>query len=188
MNYMRSSFLKIVSSLLLALFILSSCNTTDPFEIPPPDFSTVPPAWEFSELEPVEIEDGLTAYIQEESNRNFVVTQRDQVSMRLTLRAIGGEHGEDGEIIFSTFNNANTSAITLTVSSIQLSTQIFNYTVALAYTPGFKKGIIGMREGEERTLIVAPEQGYADLPGGSVNSQYRESTLQYDIELTRITN
>ncbi len=178
------SFLSLVSVLLF----ITSCDTTDPFQIPPPDFSTVPPAWDYTVVEGFDIEPGLTAYILEESQNQFRVTQRDLVSVRFTLRAIGEDHGPDGEIIFSTFNNDNTSPISISVNSINLSTQIFRYSVALAYTDGFRKGIIGMREGEERTLIVQPEQGYADLPEGSVNSQYRESTLQYDIELRRLTN
>lgn len=178
------SFLSIFS----VLIFISSCDTTDPFQIPPPDFSTVPPAWDYTIVESIEIEPGLEAYILEESQNQFKVTQRDLVSMRFTLRAIGENHGPDGEIIFSTFSNDNESPISVTVNSINLSTQIFRYSVALAFTPGFRKGIIGMREGEERTLIVQPEQGYADLPEGTVNSQYRESTLQYDIELRRLTN
>jgi FKBP-type peptidyl-prolyl cis-trans isomerase len=45
-----------------------------------------------------------------------------------------------------------------------------------------------MREGEVRTLIVEPEQGFGNIASGALNAQYRESTLQYDIELTAVAN
>jgi FKBP-type peptidyl-prolyl cis-trans isomerase len=179
---MQPSVYKLLSFLFLASIIISSCDTTDPFRIPPPDFSTVPPAFSIEGEEPVVVEPGVTAYVLEEGTGSSTVTVRDQISMVITLRTL------EDEIIFSTFSSGRTDPVTVSVGGIQLTPQVFTYSVALAYTPGLRKGLVGMKEGEVRTLIVEPSQGFGDMPSGAVNSQYRESTLQYDIEITRIAN
>lgn len=178
---MQSTVFKSVSFLILSLFVISSCDTTDPFTIPPPDFSTVPDAFDYSSLEPVEVEEGILAYIHEEGTGNASVTLRDEVSVEMSLRTL------DGEIIYSSFYNGFVDPITLTVGAISLNPQIFSYSVGLSYTEGLKRGLIGMKEGEVRTLIVSPEKGYADMPSSAVNGQYQETTLQYDIKLVRIS-
>src|SRR5690625_7414552 len=53
-------------------------------------------------------------------------------------------------------------------------------------SPGLQKGLLGMKEGEIRTLIVEPEQGYKNTAWAIPNEEYRNSTLVYDIHIMQI--
>lgn len=179
---MQFSPIKIILFSVISFFILISCDTNDPFNIPPPDFSTVPDAYDISGLNPIEIEEGITAYIHEEGTGNPTVTIRDDLFLFITLRTL------EGDIIYSTYNDNRTEPTSVRVSNIELTPGVFNYSIQLAYTYGLRQGLLGMKEGEKRTLIVEPEQGFADLPDGTANSQYKESTLQYDLIVLEILN
>jgi FKBP-type peptidyl-prolyl cis-trans isomerase len=61
-----------------------------------------------------------------------------------------------------------------------------NYTPAMTYTPGFKIGLLGMKEGERRTIVVPPEQAYQDLSENHPNYKYRNNTLIYDLRISAI--
>lgn len=172
---MKFTPFKIAMGLVLLFFAFTSCDDDDPFNIPPPDFSTVPDAYDYDGLEPIEIEEGITAYIHEEGDGVGTVTVRDDILLFITLRTL------DGEIIYSTYNDSNVEPTTVRVSNIELNPSVFQYNIQLAYTYGLRQGLLGMEEGEKRTLIVQPEQGYADLPSGTANEDYRDSVLQYDL-------
>jgi predicted small lipoprotein YifL len=173
---MQSPSLKILFLIIAAsLFTITSCDTNDPFSFPPPDFSTVPDAYDIDGLEPLEIEEGITAYIHEEGDGFGTVTVRDDLLLFITVRTL------DGDIIYSTYNDARVEPTSIRVSSIQLNPSVFSYNIQLSYTSGLRQGLLGMKEGERRTLIVQPEQGYGDLPSGAANSAYSESVLQYDL-------
>src|SRR5690625_6441176 len=90
------TFVKKYSTLLLFAFILISCESTDPWEFVPPDFSSVPARFDISGIEPTEIDEGVTAYIIEGSDSSpFFVTRRDIAIVKVTLRTV------EGDIIFS---------------------------------------------------------------------------------------
>lgn len=177
-----------VLPLLLILFVLFvSCDTEDPFQIDPPDFSTVPEPYDTSSVESVSLEDGVRAYIHDEGYGEFHVTLRDQVNVYLTLRT------ESGEIIYSTFSSDRASPEPISMSladgknpDIHVSINRQVYTILLAYTPGFKEGLLGMRQGEQRTLVVSPEKGYKNIPTNNINEPYKESTLVFDILVSNI--
>jgi len=179
---MQLSVLKLLPAFLV-IFILFSCDTTDPFSFEPPDFSTVPPAFDFTEAEPVTVEPGVDIYILEEGSGPFSVTQRDQISFLVTLRTL------EGDIIYSSFSDGNSLPVTnQRVDQIRLSNGIINpRSPILLYSSGLRKGLTGMKVGEIRTIIVSPEQGYGDVTAG-LTAEYSESTLQYDLELTNIVN
>lgn len=164
----------------VSLFTVISCDTSDPFNFPPPDFSTVPEAYDIDGLNPIEIEEGITAYVHEEGDGFGTVTIRDDLLLFITLRTM------DGDIIYSTYNDSRVEPTTVRVSNIQLNPSVFSYSIQLSYTFGLRQGLLGMQEGERRTLIVQPEQGYGDLPDGAANSAYNESVLQYDLILLEI--
>lgn len=164
----------------ILLFSLVSCDTEDPFSIPPPDFSTVPEAFDTTGVESVELREGVKAYILEEGYGPFQATTRDRVSVFMTLRTA------DGEIIYSTFANENTDPIPVTMRDAGITQNLFSYSILLSYTPGLKIGLLGIKEGEQRTLVVPPEQGYGNVSSNNVNAQYREDTLIYDIRVSSI--
>jgi FKBP-type peptidyl-prolyl cis-trans isomerase 2 len=56
----------------------------------------------------------------------------------------------------------------------------------LAYTPGFKAGLLGMADGEQRTIVVEPSQGFGDVSDTNANTAFRDDTLVYDILVSEI--
>lgn len=177
---MHKEFFKSLS-FLLSLFIVGiSCSTNDPFEITPPNFDSVPPATSIAGITPIQVEEGVTAYIHEEGSGEFFVTVRDEVQAYITLRT------EDGEIIFSSFQNNQEDPSNISMQFAGEYQNDFTYSVAQTFTPGLKIGLLGMQQGEFRTLVVAPEKGYLNVPTGTLTSQYREETLIYEIRVTRI--
>ncbi len=166
---------------LLLLFVFIGCGDDFP-TIPEPTFDNVPEAMDISNTEGEQITEGLTKFIVVEGQGPDKVTIRDAVSIFLTLRT------EDGTIIYSSFQNNRTNPIDMPIQSIipVINPQFDGFNQTRAYTTGLQYGIIGMRQGEDRVLIVEPELGFGDLPNGMLNSQFRESTLRYDITLQRI--
>lgn len=162
------------------LVVLISCNSNDPFEITPPNFDSVPPATSIANLNPVQIEEGITAYIHDEGYGNFFITVRDEVQVYITLRT------DVGEIIYSSFQNNRQDPSNISVRRAGDFQNDFTYSVAQTFTPGLKKALIGMQLGEFRTVVVTPEKGYKNIPAGTLTSQYRDNTLYYEIRVSRI--
>jgi peptidylprolyl isomerase len=54
-----------------------------------------------------------------------------------------------------------------------------------AVIPGWDKGVAGMKEGGERTLIIPPEMGYgaAGTPGGPIPPN---ATLMFNVQLLKV--
>jgi len=48
---------------------------------------------------------------------------------------------------------------------------------------GWDEGVLGMKEGEKKTLVVPPEKGYGNQAVGSIPAN---STLNFDIEIVKI--
>lgn len=178
MRFSRFSFL-LISVFFFAIFI--SCDTEDPFSLPPPDFSTVPEPYDTSNVEFVDLTDGVRAYIHNDGYGPFEVTARDQVSIFLTLRT------DTGDIIYSTFSSDRVNPLTIAMERAGTLQSVFDYSILMAYTPGFKIGLLGMKEGERRTLVVPPSEAYEDLPNGHINEKYRDNTLIYDVQISRIS-
>lgn len=175
-------------ALIFALFI--SCDTDDPYSFPPPDFSTVPEPYDISNIDPVDISEGVTAYTHDDGRGEFQVTLRDRVYVFLTLRS------PSEEIIYSTYSSDQTSSVAVDMGVADgkdfsvyqtISRAPYGNTIAVAYTPGFREALLGMKEGEKTTLVISPEKAYKDIPQNSVNSQYTDSTLTYDIQISNIT-
>lgn len=168
-------------ALLLVSFAFLGCE--DDFQtIPEPTFDNVPEPMDISGVEGEEVTEGVTKYIVEAGEGPDNVTVRDAASVYLTLRT------EDGTIIYSSFQNNQTDPVDIQVQSIITVTnpQLDGFSQSRAYTEGLQNGIIGMQQGEDRVLIVEPEQGFGNIPDGLLNSQYRDETLRYDITLQRI--
>ena len=84
----------------------------------------------------------------------------------LTLRKL------DGEIVSSTYSDSTTTASLVDVQGISVS--------------GLRKGVLGMRVNEKRTLFVPPSEGFADVDSNNVNYDLRNDTIRYDVLLDRI--
>lgn len=171
-----------------ALFI--SCDTEDPFAFREPDLSTVPEPFEFEETEPVLIEEGIEAYILDEGSGFETIVPRDRISVSVSIRTM------DGEIVYSTFINGSTQPVNILVNSIKPENTNPNSILSgnlgasafidRSFSDGFRKGVLSMKKGERRTLIISPEQGFANVSQSNPNFEYRDDTLQYDVIITNI--
>lgn len=153
---------RIIPILLLSFLTIGfiSCNDDDPFEV---DYSAVPEPFDISNAERVETETGLIYYVVEEGSGAFEVQRRDQVRVFYT-----GRINNTGEIFDSSYRNRNTSPTSF--SSLE------------NLIAGFREGLIGMKEGGKRVLIIPPELGY----GNSPSSRLSDDTLRFDVELDEI--
>lgn len=171
-----------ISAAIVTLTILSGCTTDSGFTIEEPTFDSVPAPFNISQAEEEPVVDGVTKYTVEEGRGEDQVVIRDQIAMYLTLRTM------DGTIIYSSYQNDSTDPVQSSIQNILTPqpptvVRFGNFSFDRARTDGLRKGLIGMREGEKRVIIVPPDQGFESIGSGSVNDEYREDTLRYDVEL-----
>lgn len=161
-----------------ALLLLQACgDDRNPYE---PDYSEAPPPFDTTEYVSKEVkEDGLlTVYIIEEGGSSDSVNYRDRISVRYTGRT------QDGEIFESTYRDGFDSPQTLQNLTPE-SKQVGNNNIS-PLIEGFRKGLLGMVEGEKRTIVVPPSLGYGDTPEGQSGYSLRNDTLIFDVELVGI--
>lgn len=175
MRFSTTSTLFQLAILFSALFLLQACdyNNNNSRE---PDFSTVPDPYDLSEADTTYTkEGGVEIYIIEQGNQQFEVIPRDRINVKFTGRTI------DGRIFQSTYADGNTEARQITnlkpvASGSQTSAPI----------EGFRRGLLGMTEGEKRVIFVPPSLGYNDSRTGANGMDLRDDSLRYDVELVSI--
>ncbi len=159
--------------LLGSLLVLNSCDenntpTGPEFNAPPPyDISNPDSSYT--------TDDGLQVYIIEQGYGPFEVQPVDEVLVRYTGRTM------DGRIFDSTYQGDLTSRILRNLRSVPQADRQGSVLV-----DGFRRGVIGMREGEKRTVIFPPSLGYGDAQEGSSGYNLRNDTLRFDIEVVSI--
>jgi len=148
----------------LFLFFFTGCDNSTGNRFMENDYSMVPELADTSSAEKVELKEGLHYYVIEEGNSKAKVVNRDVISMFVTLRR------SNGTILSSTYANNRTTP---------QSEQVDNYS-----TRGFELGVIGMREGGHRVIVVPPSLGFT----GASDPEVRNDTVIYEVELVRILN
>ncbi|MEX0721714.1 MAG: FKBP-type peptidyl-prolyl cis-trans isomerase [Balneolaceae bacterium] len=150
----------ILSFAVLVVLIITviSCDTQDPYRV---DFSSAPDPFPIENSTKIETESGLAYYVIEEGDGEEVV-RRSEVALYYTGRTM------DGEIFDSSYRSGNPNPTT------------FNDLGSLV--KGFREGVIGMKEGGKRVLIIPPDLGY----GNSSTHALRNDTLRFDIELDEV--
>ncbi|MDZ7715716.1 MAG: FKBP-type peptidyl-prolyl cis-trans isomerase [Balneolaceae bacterium] len=161
----------------LAVMLIQSCsdNATGGrvnFDTAPPPFDTTTAIIDST------AEDGLQIYIYEEGNGPFEVVSNDAVSLYFTGRTT------DGTIFDSSYRNGATGPVTLNNLTPVLKPGSFGPISPLI--EGFRRGIIGMKEGERRTIVIPPSLGYGESQSGENGFDLRNDTLIFDLELDRI--
>jgi FKBP-type peptidyl-prolyl cis-trans isomerase len=182
------SFIKTSPFLLLALLISSALliqGCGDDNNRPTgPDFSNVPEAYIMSDADTTYTKEGdVEIYVIEEGicpggDEEFCTVEPvDQISLKYTGRIFDGGTGE-GEIFESTYvDSARSSTIISNLTPNSTSQQP-------AQIEGFRRGLLGMKEGEKRVIIAPPSLGYTDSRPGVNGIDLRDETLRYDVELT----
>lgn len=187
MNFLRKSSLLLLGLLISSTLVIQSCNSNDNNNRPTgPDFSTVPNSYNLSDSDSTYTKEGeVEIYVIEEGicpggDEEFcTVVPRDQIFVKYTGRIFDNGSGE-GEIFESTYANGNEAAGFIAnlkpIATSQDPPQI----------EGFRRGLLGMKEGEKRVIIVPSSLGYSDSRPGVNNIDLRGKTLRYDVELVRI--
>ncbi|HET6528514.1 MAG TPA: FKBP-type peptidyl-prolyl cis-trans isomerase, partial [Balneolaceae bacterium] len=97
----------------------------------------------------------------------------DEVLVRYTGRT------KDGEIFDSTYRNGATSRRLSNLTPVTISRPRGPVSPLI---DGFRRGLLGMKEGEKRVLVIPPSLGYGDVEGHDLQND----TLIFDVELVAI--
>lgn len=164
--------------LVSAFCIMQSCKGEDPFRI---DYSEVPPAFNASEaVRDSVLPQGVKIYVVQEGDGQFQVTFKDVIDVKYTGRTAEGEIFESSYAI--RFRND--------ADQTQLFQNLYPYTLENGQrdipplVEGLRKGLIGMRPGEKRIIVVPPELGTSRQLSSGLSLEGK--TLVYDIELLQI--
>ncbi|HLR76996.1 MAG TPA: FKBP-type peptidyl-prolyl cis-trans isomerase [Balneolaceae bacterium] len=169
-------------SLLLFLLpitvFLYSCKGKDPFRV---DYSQVPPPFNSSEaVRDSVLPEGVKIYVTEEGDGQFEVTFKDAILVKYTGRT------EDGDIFQSSYGRHSKKQTNFT----DLLQNLYPYAIRIGnqnippQIEGFRKGLLGMRPGEKRIIVVPPEMGSSQEIRSGISLEGK--TLIYDVELIQI--
>lgn len=179
MNFFSKSFFFQLTIILSAVLLFQSCDDDPTRPSRELDFSTVPDPYDLSEADTSYTkEGGVEIYIIEEGDGPFEVVSRDQISLYLTGRT------SDGEIFKSTYANGNEQPAI--ISNLTTASKEGPQGSIPPQIEGFRRGLLGMHEGEKRVIIVPPELGYDDSNPGENGMDLRGEELRYDVELESI--
>lgn len=167
---MNTTFSK-VSFLFVTLLALTLVSCEDsPTRI---DYSDVPEPFSIDGITKNTTESGLVYYVIEEgicpSNDESLctVSPRDNIRLYYTKRL----KDDKDEILRSSYANGSLTPVSTNMNGSSIVTE-----------RGFREGLLGMKEGEKRVLVLPPDLAY----GGNPNSRYAEDTLWIDVELDEI--
>lgn len=179
---MKARYVKtIIPSFILgftAVLLLTGCGDNSTRSIEPPDFSTVPEPFDTTQsVSKQSYDNGLVIYTIEESNHPIDgVVPRDRILLFYTGRTA------NGEVFASSYANGSTSPSRFN--------NLYPYTIGQnsSLIEGFRAGLMEMKIGEKRTLVIPPNLGYGDARRGTNGYDLRNDTLVYDVELNEILN
>lgn len=174
----KRSFLPQLLIILCVFFLLQACGEDNRFT--GPDYSEVPEPFDTTGVADSTTSDGLQIYFIEEGSGPDQVIVRDQIQVRYT-----GRTQDDGDIFDSTYGNGSTAPRTLQ----NLTTESFPSQTGQSISPlidGFRRGLLGMREGERRTIVIPPHLGYGEAQEGTNGHSLSGETLIFDVELVEI--
>lgn len=147
------------------LIIINSCGGDDPFDFET-DFSTVPEPFSIAGITPDTTKSGLIIYEIEAGSGDFEAGIRDVIEVFYTGRTT------DNEIFDSSYKNGQTTPLQNNVRG---------------FVEGFTEGLLGMKVGQKRVLVIPPELGYLNISTSNPDiAAVRNDTLVFDIELETI--
>ncbi|MGM0588490.1 MAG: FKBP-type peptidyl-prolyl cis-trans isomerase [Bacteroidota bacterium] len=156
-----TKYLWIIPLVLFGLMVGCTDNPTTPEE-EPDDFSTVPEPYDTTEVTPTVTSEGLRIFELEEGSGRYKVVENDVVWVNYTLR------DSAGNVLDSSYKNGSTDSVRFSLPGT---------------IDGFRQGLLDMKEGGKRSLVVPPELGYTE---NSANPAYQGMTLYFDVELELI--
>lgn len=164
---MNKRSLSLFTLLIAVFFGLSACDEDNPYKVIPPDYSDAPDRYDIENVPADTLDNGLQIYYVEEGYGAYPVTPRDIVMVYYTGRRT------DSTIFDSSYRNGSTAPVSFTLNS--------QSATGFSLTEGFRLGLLGMKAGEKRTLIVPPSLGYE-----GTNNTLANDTLIFDVMLDEI--
>lgn len=153
------------------------------------DFSTVPPPFDTSNaVSDTTFDNGLRVYTIEEGDGVFTLTENDFAIVHFTARTA------EGDPFDSSYLNGSTRTRSFTNLTPVSQTGITPNVAVPPLLEGLRLGILGMVEGEKRTVEIPPELGFqqngvnrSQLGGLNMNGfELAGKPLVIDVELIRI--
>lgn len=174
--------------LFLGAFFIQSCEDNNTFEL---NFDDAPPPLDTSQaMRDTTIAGGTTIYFFEEGHGPFKVVSKDRIVVEITGRT------KEGRIFDSSFNNRSAidqrQLANLTPNSNPVLGPNGQQSSVPPLIEGLRKGLLGMKEGEIRTIVIPPEMGYNQQYINKVGQvgkngfDLREQTITYDVKLIAI--
>lgn len=161
--------------LLSVVFLVQACGDDPTRTSRELDFSTVPEPFDTSQADTSYTkEGGVEIHVIEKGKGSFEVVPRDQIRLFITGRT------SEGEIFRSTYANGNTRSAGIS----NLKPVVFREQNP--QIEGLRRGLLGMKEGEKRVIIVPSSLGYNNSNPGVNGFDLRDESLRYDIELVSI--
>ena len=148
---------------------LIACSGKNPYA---PDYSLVPAPYDTVGAPRTVTSDGLIYYDIVKGYGQFQVVANDQVTIDYT-----GRIKKSGKIFDSTYEKSRIG-IPYTVSVAGLSSSGGSFSLIR----GFREGLLGMRVGGKRTIVIPPDLGY-----GGTSSSMANDTLIFDVKLDGIS-
>lgn len=150
---------------LVFLFVLiSSCDDQgNPYV---EDWRNAPEPFDVTGINPFIREDGLKIYEITTGSGPFEIMERDIITVEYTGRT------RNGRVFISTFSRQGS-----TTQDLNLNSRTSDGFVLP--NEGFRDGIIGMRTGGVRRIVVPPNLGYGNRP----NHPQAKDTLFYDVRV-----
>lgn len=159
---------------------LQACGGEDLFRV---DYSQVPPPFSSSEaVRDSILPGGVKIYVIKEGDAQFQVTFKDVIIVKYTGRT------EDGDIFESSYARRSDSDTIFENTLFNL----YPYSIRSPRTgrpiapqiEGLRKGLLGMRPGEKRIIVVPPEMGSSRQLRNGITLEGK--TLIYNVELVQI--
>jgi len=167
----------VIPGILLAGILFTGCGDGSSG----PNFNSVPPPFDTTQaVSKTEMDNGLIIYVIEEGGGVFSVVETDIIRLFFTGRTV------EGRVFDSSYRNESTTP--RTISNLTPVPQQSAFGQVLPLMKGLRMGLLGMKEGEKRTLVIPPSLGWE--PGtGVIDStvvNLKGKTLIFDVELDDI--
>lgn len=169
-------------ALICAVLLVQSC-ADNPYDI---DFKASPDPFDTtSAVRNFTLPNGTRVYVIEEGGGPFEVVSRDAINIRFTARI------PNGKIFDGSYDNRGVADQPRTFRNLLPTSKrvqtAYGTSVVDPLVEGLRKGLLGMKEGEQRTIVVPPEMGYTTEDYRQYGVKIGRKTLIYDVELVSIS-
>lgn len=115
-------------------------------------------------------------------NENTIVGASEEANNKNDVKNVAGEAAKNGDTVFVHYTGSLKDG-TKFDSSLDRGQPLEVALGSGRVIKGFNDGILGMKIGEKKRIVISPEDGYGNRQAGSIPPN---STLIFDVELLEI--